>query len=253
MFIGGEYYLPLYLQSTHEASPLRSGVLIMPVTICEAVAGMFGGFIMHEFHAYRELILAGTILMTLGTGLYISFGATTSIAKIVIFEIIGGLGCGLLFQPPVIAIQVFTAQDDIATATATQGFIRNMATSFGVVIGGIVFQNSMSQRAGELKRANIPPDVLRKLSGGDAAANVDIVSKIQDPAQKLVVKQAFAWSIRNMWIFYTCIGALGVVAAIFVKRARLSEEHVETRTGLLSREKEGGGTELEMRNDTARV
>jgi hypothetical protein len=65
--------------------------------------------------------------MTLGTGLYIALSATSSIGLILGFEIIAGAGCGLLFQPVIVAIQVLTPQKDVATATSTLGFVRNMA------------------------------------------------------------------------------------------------------------------------------
>jgi MFS family permease len=239
VFIGGEYYLPLYFQSTHATGPLLSGVLVMPYMLMEALGGVACGIITEKYGAYRELIITGCVLMTLGTGLYIALDAKSSIGKIIAFELVAGSGCGLLFQPVIVAIQAFTAQEDIATATSTLGFVRNMATSLGVIIGGIVFQNGMTDRQSVLRAANLPQDILSKLSGSDAAANVVIVNSVRDPVQKLVIKQAFAWSLRNMWVFYTCVGAIGVVASAFVKRGELSEEHVETRTGLLGvREKE---------------
>ena len=104
----------------------------------------------------------------------------------------------------------------------------------------------MTDRAAFLRAANLPQDVLIKLSGSNAAANVGIVSAVPDPAQKLAIKQAFSWSIRNMWIFYALVGAIGVIASIFIKRAKLSGEHVETKTGLrdLKEEKSDKGLEL---------
>jgi MFS family permease len=199
---------------------------------------------MHEFHAHKELCIFGTILMTLGTGLYISLGAASPLATIIIFEVIGGTGAGCLFNPPVIAIQNETAQEHVATATSTQAFTRTMATAIGVVVGGTIFQNGMSKRAEDLRRANLPDTLLKNFSGANAAANVGLVSTIEDAGQAQAIKEAFAWSIRNMWIFYTCVAILGVVAAFFIRSSILSNEHVETRTGLLSSGKDSGGTEL---------
>jgi hypothetical protein len=103
-----------------------------------------------------------------------------------------------------------------------------------------VFQNSMSKRAVYLASTNLPKDILLKLSGGDAAANVHIVATIEDPALQLVVKQAFAWSIRNIWIFYTCVAAVGMATSAFVKTSTLSAEHIETKTGLREEKVEMG-------------
>jgi hypothetical protein len=116
-------------------------------------------------------------------------------------------------------------------------------SSLGVVLGGIVFQNSMSKRGKLLAETDLPKDILLKLSGTNAAANVHIVATIQDPKLQLIVRQAFAWSTRNIWIFYTCVAVVGVVASAFVKTSTLSAEHVETKTGLRTKNDAGIGEE----------
>jgi nitrate/nitrite transporter NarK len=126
VFIGGDYYMPLYLQSTHSASPSKSGLLVLPYMITAAAMGFVCGIITHKYSAYRALICAGTCALALGMGLFITLGAETSIATIAGFEIVAGVGAGLLFQPSVIAIQAFTAQEDIATAIATLEFVRSI-------------------------------------------------------------------------------------------------------------------------------
>jgi hypothetical protein len=102
----------------------------------------------------------------------------------------------------------------------------------------------MAERTEQLKSKGVPSNILDKFSGSDAAANVGFIGTIRDPKIRTIVKQAFASSTRNMWIFYTCVGAVSVVAAVFIKRSSLSEEHVETKTGLL-KEKESEGVELQ--------
>ncbi|KAJ9647851.1 hypothetical protein H2199_001627 [Coniosporium tulheliwenetii] len=146
VFIGGEYYLPLFFQSVRQMSPLHSGLLILPVTITEAVGGMFCGVMIHRTGRYLELIWAGLTLMLIGNGMYIHLNASSSLAEIIAFELVAGAGAGLLFEPPLIALQAFVAQDDTATATATFGFIRNLATSFSIVIGGVLFSGGMQLR-----------------------------------------------------------------------------------------------------------
>lgn len=141
--IGTEFYLPSYFQSVKRASPVRSGILIVPMMVTEAAVDVTVGIFIHQTGRYREIIWVGATLMTLGTGLFISFEVQTSIAKVIGFEIIGGVGTALLFQAPMIAIQNTVNQADTATATSTLGFLRNVATSLSIVLGGVVFQNSM--------------------------------------------------------------------------------------------------------------
>ncbi|KAE8453182.1 hypothetical protein EG329_011249 [Mollisiaceae sp. DMI_Dod_QoI] len=234
IFIAIEYYAPLYFQAVMGASPLRSGVLILPLIVTESLMGIFAGVLIHRTGHYLELIRIGPVIMTVGIGLYILFSATTSTSKAVGFQIFAGLGSGLLFEPPLLALQAFVPQHNVATASSTFGFIRNLATAMSIVIGGVIFQNSMNIRVKALSAPplSLPSNITDLLSKGQAAANVIAVNLIQDPVQKLAVKEAYAWSLRNMWIFYVVISALCIVATLFIKRRVLSKEHVETKTGI---------------------
>ena len=173
------------------------------------------------------------VLFTIGEGLLIRLSAETSLATITVFEVIAGLGAGLVFEPPIIAIQAVTAQEDVASAIGTLGFIRSLSTALAAVIGGVIFQNGMDLQGPKLRTAGLPAGILRDLAGASAGANVeDVLSKLSDPVQKVIVEQAFAWSLRNLWILCTCMTFCGLLFSLFIKKKTLSNEHVETRTGL---------------------
>ncbi|GME41845.1 MFS transporter [Neofusicoccum parvum] len=232
VFIAAEYYLPLYFQAAKLASPTRSGLLILPLVVSEALAAVATGVAIHRSGEYRVFLQAGMALAVLGVALFTLFRPDTPVATIVGLEVLAGLGIGLGFQPPVIAVQAVVAQRDVAAATAAMGFMKNLATSLSIVLGGVVFQNSMGLREPALRAAGVGADLASELAGPDAAANVELIGTIEDAAQQLTVKEAFAWSMRNMWIMYACVAACGVVATLFVERSPLSKEHTETKTGL---------------------
>lgn len=231
-FIAGEYYMPLYFQSAKAASALRSGVLLVPLIVTTAVFGVLTGIFIHRTGKYRELIWLGTVLLTAGYGAFVSLVPETSIATIVGFQLIAGAGSGLLFEPSLVALQAFSAQDDVATATSTFAFVRSLSLAVSIILGGVVFQNSMDARSSQLRAAGLPADLTEQLTGKHAAANVMLTHTIQDEGHKRVVKAAFAWSMRNMWIMYTALSFLAVVSGVFVKEKKLSKEHTETITGL---------------------
>lgn len=214
------------------ASPLHSGLYILPLTVLEAIGGILCAVIIHRTGRYQELIWVGLVLTTIGTGLYIKIDANSSLGMILGFEVIAGIGAGLLFEPPMIALQAAVRQDDVATATATFGFVRNLATSMSIVIGGVVIQNSMAMRRPQLMAAGLSPSLLNDFTGGDAAANVEIIKTITDLGQREAVKEAFAYSLRNMWILMTAVAGVGLLVSVFVARTHLSEDHVETTTGI---------------------
>ncbi|KAJ4300943.1 hypothetical protein N0V90_003032 [Kalmusia sp. IMI 367209] len=237
VFISAEYYMPLFLQSVLELNPLKSGLLLLPFIVPGAIAGVICGILIHRTGHFRGIMWVGTIFLCLGFGLFISLDASTTIGRMVGFLVIGGLGSGVLFEAPLIAVQSQVEQKDVATATSTLSFIRNMSLTISVVIGGTIFQNSMDSRAGFLEAAGLPQDLLEKLAGESAMANVMLPSTLDNPAWELAAKEAFSYATRNMWITYTAFAACGVVASIFVKKAHLGTEHVETVTGLRKEKK----------------
>ena len=229
---GSEYYLPLYFQSAKQASPTKSGVLILPMMIAGSLCDVSVGVFIHQTGRYRELIWAGTALLTLGTGLYILLGIDTSIGQIIGFEIIGGLGLSLLLSTPMLAIQNNVSQADVAVGTSTLSFMRGLATSLTIVLGGVVFQSSMSVQNSSLVAVGLNETYLKAFSGYDAAANVELIATIQDTMQHRVVRTAYAWSTRNIFIMYTAVAAIGLFAGIFIRQRHMSTEHTETKTGI---------------------
>lgn len=236
LFIAAEYFLPLYFQSVKQATPIHSGIYILPLTLCEAFMGIMSGIIIHRTGRYQELIWTGMALCTLGMGLYIYIDASTPLATILGLEVVEGLGAGMLFEPPLIAMQALVKQDDVATATATLGFIRNLATSMSIVIAGVVIQNSMASRSSALAAAGLSPKRIADFTGGDASANVEMIKDIVDVGQRNAVKDAFAFSLQRTWILMTAVSAFGLVASFFIVKSHLSKEHTETKTGIKEKE-----------------
>lgn len=211
---------------------MHSGLMILPLVVMEAFAGIATGVIIHRTGRYLELIWVGLVLLAIGNGLYIHLDAYSSMGEIVGYQIVSGLGAGFLFEPPIIAIQAMVSQDDTATATATIGFIRGLATASSIVIGGVVFQNSMSQMKPKLLASGMTESMATRMSGDSAIAHVDFIKTVRNTTQLQAVREAFAWSLRNMWILYTGMCGVGIFACAFMTKAQLHKEHVETRTGL---------------------
>lgn len=236
-FMPGEYYIPLYLQAVKQATPVRSGVLLVPLIVATALTGVLTGVIIHKTGKFRELIWAGTTILCLANGLFIMLDENTSLSEIIGLTIIFGLGSGMLFEPPLIAIQSRSLQENVATATSTFSFVRSVALAISVIVGGVVFQNSMNQQADRLAQSGLPADIVAKLSGKEAAANVGLARTLQDPEQRRIVESAFAGAMRNMWFAYVALAALGLVSGVFVGKAKLSRDHIETVTGIKAEKK----------------
>lgn len=105
VFISGNYFLPLYFQAVLGATPILSGVYLLPQALSLSFLSAFTGIFIKKTGQYLPMIWFGMTLMTLGFGLFINFDANSSWAKIIIFQIIAGVGVGPNFQSPLIALQ----------------------------------------------------------------------------------------------------------------------------------------------------
>jgi EmrB/QacA subfamily drug resistance transporter len=230
VFISGSYYLPLYFQAVLGATPILSGVYLLPTALALSAGSIGTGIFVGKTGLFLPPIYLGLFMLTLGYGLFVDFSAHSSWAKIIMYQIVAGVGVGPLFQAPIIALQAHINPRDIGTATATLGFVRQLATSTSVVVGQVVFQNSMSAKTPQLA-TTLGPELAQRLSGSEAGANTQVINSLPGP-QKEAVRVAFADSLVPMWIMYLAFSALGLLVGFCIKKKVLSSQHEETKTGL---------------------
>ncbi|ROV95938.1 hypothetical protein VSDG_05189 [Cytospora chrysosperma] len=230
VYISANYYLPLFFQGVLGASPLMSGVYVLPYTFVMGACSAVSGFFIKKTGKYLPTIIMGFVLMTLGYGLFLDFDPYANWPKIIMYQIILGLGVGPNFLSPLVALQTTVGPRDIASATATYAFMRQLATSTSVVIGGVIFQNGMQRQASTLQ-AQLGPDVANLLTGSNAASSVTTVTALPD-AQRHIAQKAYLSALRTMFIFYVAVAGVGILLSCFVRSKKLSDQHTEHKTGL---------------------
>lgn len=119
---------------------------------------------------------------------------------------------------------------DIATATATFGFVRNLGSAISIVIGSVVFQNEMASKQPMLQ-ASLGSQTAAAFGGGSAGANVRLIQSLPDN-ERAVARQAFSDSLSTMWIIYVAFAAVGLAVSFLITRNVLNKHHEETKTGL---------------------
>lgn len=235
VFIAQSYYLPLYFQTVMGLTPILSGVTLFALVVPLSITSIASGIIMKKTGRYLEVIWVSSAFFCLGAGLLIDLPANRSWARVIAFQVVAGIGTGPLFQAPLIALQSHLKGYDAAVGTATYGFIRNIATSMSVVLGGVVFQNELGKRQGDLERV-LGPDRARQFASSSFGSTVDELKRLP-PAQRQALNVAYADSLSIMWIFYVAFAALLIVASLFITRVELSATHEKTKTGVEEQER----------------
>lgn len=229
-FTQGTYFLPMYFQSVLGASPLLSGIWLLPFGVALSLTAVAAGFFLNRTARYNPCIRAGLFVAVLGAGLFYDLPSSRVWAKIIAFQILAGIGLGANFQPPLVALQSHVSPQDNAAATASFTLARNVAAAISVVVGSVAFGNKMAAQQGML-RAALGDELAGLMAGGDAQANLFLVDGLSI-AQQEVVRAALYKAVRMIWIETVSFSAAALVACLFISGKKLQDTHVEVRAGL---------------------
>ncbi|KAH6989227.1 major facilitator superfamily domain-containing protein [Ilyonectria sp. MPI-CAGE-AT-0026] len=202
IFISYDFFLPLYFQVILGFKPIISGITLFALILPLSFLTLIGGLVTRKTGHFVIVIIAGTILMTLGNGLFISLGTDTNWPKIIIFQILAGSGAGVLFQSPMIALQSHLHHKDMAAAMSAYNFLRSLFTSISIVIGTVLIQRSVGSGS------------LTTIHGGGQTTD----------------KKEYVKALHIMWGFYTGIAGLMIMAACFIKQTPTKKQSSEAAT-----------------------
>ena len=99
IYWGNLFVMPLYLQNVHGASPVRAGILMLPMVIAHGVTSAGTGILISRFCQYKSIIVTGAVCWALASIEKMHYGPTTPIWRIVIVGIFDGVGVGCSLQP----------------------------------------------------------------------------------------------------------------------------------------------------------
>lgn len=116
-FFATIYYIPIYFQSVHGTTPIMSGVRNLPMIVAVSISTITSGWLVSKVGYYQPILLGGGALATIGSGLLYLLDTNSSTGEWIGYQILIGVGFGLAFQIPMIAVQGHTDPKDMASTT----------------------------------------------------------------------------------------------------------------------------------------
>ncbi len=113
------YYVPIYFQSVHNTTAIRSGVLNLPAVCAVVVGNIISGTVVSKTGQAWPCLFIGTLLASIGSGLVYMFDIGTPQSQWIGFQFLYGFGAGLAWQMTQNILQVNTKPEDMSTATST--------------------------------------------------------------------------------------------------------------------------------------
>lgn len=203
IFISYDFFLPLYFQVILGFKPIISGVTLFALILPMSFVTLLGGYIVRRTGNFKILITIGAGLMTLGTGLFIDLSQSVQWAKITVFQLIAGMGSGVLFQNPMIALQSHVHHRDLTAAMSAYTFLRSLFTSISIVVGTVLIQ--------------------RTVGGGN------LTSVSHEEGSATTDKEDYMSGLRIMWAFYTSLAGLVFLVSFLIKPKQSKKtDHVES-------------------------
>ncbi|KAI4215180.1 MAG: hypothetical protein LQ351_002495 [Letrouitia transgressa] len=227
------YFLPLYYQGVKGYSPIITGIAVLPETFLIAPVSIITGVVSSSLGRYRWAIWLSWSTTTLGCGLLYLLSPSTRVPAFVLLNIPVSIGTGMAFNSMSLAIQAAGRPQDAAHSITFYSFIRVFGQALGVAVGGVVFQNQI-----QTKLSAYPS--LAPLAGEysmDATALVGIIQKMDNSTEKTQLVQAYADSIKMIWVVMAALSGAVFVSSAFVKGYSLNQE-LETSQGLKHRDGE---------------
>jgi hypothetical protein len=122
-FFGGAYfillyYLPIYFQSIHNASPINSGVRMLALIIPLTLAAIVQGFALSKIGIVPLFWIFGGAIATIAAGLFYTMDIDTSSGKWIGYQILAGFTTGATFQVAIANAQVHAKSEDLSQVSA---------------------------------------------------------------------------------------------------------------------------------------
>lgn len=223
---GAMTYLPEYQQVVRGYSPMKSGLLLLPLVGGMMSAMIPSGRIISKIGRYRIFPIAGTLVTALGLWLFSHVALGTSQAILSVWMVVLGFGMGLYMQVMVLAVQNSIERKDMGAATATVTFFRSMGASFGTAIFGAI----LTSRLAHYLRIYLPSNVsshltTRSLEQGRASLTQVPPNIVHD------ILQAFAHAFHDVFLITVPFALLTFAVSFFLREVPLKTSTRERAEG----------------------
>lgn len=138
------YYLPLFLQGVLGESATNSGAVLTPLLIANVIAGSMSGFIVARSGKYQRLAISAAVVMNVGIFLLSQMTQSTSLTEAAVFMVITGLGFGIFFTIPTLAVQNAVPYTQMGVVTGTSRYLQQVGATLGIAVVGSVVANGIN-------------------------------------------------------------------------------------------------------------
>lgn len=192
-----------------EASPIQSGVNILPLVLSLVVSSIVAGMITQKIGYYVPSMLIAPAIMSIGEGLMTTFRRDTPSSQWIAYQFLAGFGLGFGMQTSGLAIQTVLPKEDVSIGIAINFFMQQLGGAISTSIGQSILSNLLRSAIKEIPGQENGPI---SLQGGANA----IFDRIPEEYHGLV-REGYNFACQRIFLA-GCIFAFGaLICALFME------------------------------------
>ncbi|KAL1911123.1 hypothetical protein Sste5344_002921 [Sporothrix stenoceras] len=137
-------YLPIWFQGVKGATPIVSGVMLLPTIISQLIASLLCGFLVQRTGYYLPEVISGNSMVLIASGLFTTFSPTTGSGSWIGFQILGGAGRGFVMQLLITVIQANVPPSDIPLGVSYVMFCQYFGGAVAICAARTVLTSTIS-------------------------------------------------------------------------------------------------------------
>lgn len=211
-------FLGEYFQISRGESPTVSGLLQLPMVFGTMIASAGTGVMITRNGRWKQWLVLGALLLT-GSLYSLSFtdhqtALALTCARIAVF----GLGCGMLMQNLVLAVQNTVSVREVGSASSAVVFFRTFAGASGVAVLGTVLANRVSElTATGFAALGVETPATSGESGGGLSLDMNgLPDTVRD-----VVMSAYGDGTGRIFLISSVLSLVTLVCVLLIPQQRL--------------------------------
>ncbi|KAL6881380.1 putative aflatoxin efflux pump [Trichoderma novae-zelandiae] len=140
------YFIPLWFQTTHGISPVRSGIYTIPLVLSLVIAVTLSGILTQRIGYYMPALVLAPCIMAVGEGLLYTFKPDTGSPHWIGYQFLAGFGLGFGFQTANLAVQATIPKKEIPTGVSILFFAQQLGGAIFLSVGQTILNTLLVSR-----------------------------------------------------------------------------------------------------------
>lgn len=219
-YMGQITYFVQFFQMVYNETAWNASIHLITTLVSTIITIFISGFLTKKFGWVKPVIMVGTTLGFIGSGLLILLDNHSTSAQHIGFLILPGIGFGAITPNILLSAQLAldknaeTFRSDFVTITSLNSFLKNVGPAFGSVVSNAIFDGTAMNQL----------DKLAQFSQIKSADDLILYRATNFDGATSTLADVISNSCKN--VFYLALGwcALAFVLSIFTSNDKVEDE-----------------------------